>query len=624
MPGRHIDRWLALVPALVIGSLLVWARCTSQGIAEAGDGVQHHMIARYCWKHPALLLDQWGKPMFALLASPFAQFGYNAMAVFNASLAVLAAVLAVAPLRRAGSWTVAAFPVVLMLAPHYAHLVIDGMTEILFGTVALLVVRLLLEERYRAAAIVASLTPLCRPEYVVFLPAVMCWLAWKKRFAVIPWCAMGIIAYTVFGIASTGDPLCWWNGDPYGSGPSIYGKGDPWRFLLDAPRAFGWPLVVVFLLALSLWPWVFRKDAEAGATHALLLWTAALPALGIVAVHAYLRWSGTHGSAGFTRVLVTASPLAALFGLHTLGRGILLLTRSSLPGPIIGVVLACIGVTGLSAEGPLRHDPDDEQVVINQACDRIAETRHVGDRVFTTHPYVPFRVGLDGFDDEESRMLWGFHEDMDKGPSRSGDIIFWEPAFGPNECGVELGTILDNPAFTVLGVYVPKHGHIVFGGRPYETWVFQRYPAKRSTTHDTIGAPGALADIHVRLDTMPCAEGAGWCSDREFPMTIEKLPLPKPGSLYEDWVVEMDIRYLAEGSEAAMVFKRTIGEELFHYDDRPIHEGMNRISFRAPTDTVRTEQSLYIYSPEKRALRCASVRVVRDRVWQERSPKLSR
>ena len=107
-------------------------------------------------------------------------------------------------------------------------------------------------------------------------------------------------------------------------------------------------------------------------------------------------------------------------------------------------------------------------------------------------------------------------------------------------------------------------------------------------------------------------------------MTIEKLPLPKPGSLYEDWVVEMDIRYLTEGGEAAMVFKRTIGEELFHYDDRPIHEGMNRISFRAPTDTVRTERSLYIYSPEKRALRCVSMRVVRERVWQERSPKLSR
>ncbi len=617
MPNGRAARWLPWTVALLIAAVLVWARFASEGIREAGDGVQHHMISRYSWKHPQLLLDQWGKPMFTLLASPFAQFGYNAMAVFNAMLALVCVAASLKVLRRSGTWTAIAFPAALLLAPQYAHLVIDGMTEILFGTVALLCVRLMADDRHRTAAIVASLTPLCRPEYIVFLPIVVAWLVWSKRIAALPWCALGIALYSLAGWAATGDPLIWWHGDPYGSGPSIYGKGDPWHFVMDAPRAFGWTAVFAFLASLALWPWVWRKDTEERRTHELLFFTAALPALGIVAVHAYLRWSGTHGSAGLTRVLVTAAPLACLFGLFTLGRALRLSNASTWQGSILACAALIAGVVGLRAEGPLRQDPDDDQAIINAACDRITGARRPGDRVFTTHPYVPFRTGLDGFDGDQSRMLWGFHENVDAGPSRPGDIIFWDSALGPNECGVDLSSMLDNPHFTVLGVFVPKHGHFVFGGRPYETWVFQRYPAKRVNVRDTVGAPGELRHIHLRLDTVDCAEAAGWCSDREFPLTVEGMPLPKPGSLYEDWTVEMDVRYLDAGSEAMFVFKRNRGDELVRYDDRPLHEGMNRFAFRLPTDNLQVEQSLYVYAPGERRMNCVSLRIIRERVWQE-------
>ena len=617
VPSRAA-RWLPWTVAVIIAALLVWARSASEGIREAGDGVQHHMIARYSWKHPDLLLDQWGKPMFTLLASPFAQFGYNAMAVFNASLALACLAFSLKLLRRSGAWTMVAFPAALMLAPQYAHLVIDGMTEILFGTMALLCVRLLADERYRLAAIVGSLTPLCRPEYIVFLPFVAGWLAWNKRFTALPWCALGIAVYSVFGWLRTDDLLLWWHGDPYGSGDSIYGKGDPWHLIMDAPRAFGWVVVVAFLAGVALWPWVWRKDTGERRTHQLLFFTAALPALGIVAVHAYLRWSGTHGSAGLTRVLVTAVPLAALFGLFTLGRGLKLMGASVLHGSVLASAAIVWGAIGLRAEGPLVQDPDDDQTIINAACDRITLALRAGDRVFTTHPYVPFRVGLDGFDGERSRMLWGFREDLDAGPSRPGDIIFWDSALGPNECGVELGTMLDNPAFAVLGVFAPKHGHSVFGGRPYETWVFQRYPAKRFTTRDTVGGKGELAGMRLRLDTVPCGEPGGWCSDREFPLTVENIPLPKQESLFEDWRVEMEVHYRGEGNEAAFIFKRNRGDELVRYDERPLHEGANSFSFRLPTDSLRVEQSLYIYAPGKRLMHCTSFRIVRDRVWQER------
>lgn len=615
--GGRLIRWLPWALAIIIAGVLVWARFASEGIREAGDGVQHHMIARYSWKHPELLLDQWGKPMFTLLASPFAQFGYNAMAVFNALAALGAVALSMGFLLRAGTWTTVALPALLMLAPQYAHLVIDGMTEILFGTMALLCVRLLGEERYRVAAVVGSLTPLCRPEYIVFLPVVVGWLLWNKRFAALPWCALGIGVYSVFGFLHTGDPLLWWHGDPYGSGESIYGKGDPWRFILDSTNAFGWTLVIVFVLALVIWPFVWNKDMEERRTHRLLFFTAALPALGIVAVHAYLRWSGTHGSAGLTRVLVTAVPLAVPFGLFTLGRALQLASGTAMHGSVLASGLVVGSVVSLSAQGRLIEDPDDQQAIINAACDVIAKTRKPGDRVFTTHPYVPFRVGLDGFDGEQSRMLWGFHDEVDEGPSRPGDIIFWDAALGPNECAVDLATLRDNSALTVLGVFAPKRGHFVFGGRPYETWVFQRHPAKRNTVRDTVFVQGRPGGLMPRLDTVPCASMSGWCSQGEYPLTIERVPSTVQGVLYEDWLVQADIHYFTEGNEATFVFKRSRGDELFRYDDRPLHEGVNSFSFRLPADGLQVEQSFYIFSPGARGINCASLRMMRERIRQE-------
>jgi hypothetical protein len=611
--------------AMLIAAVLVWARFASEGIREAGDGVQHHMIARYSWKHPDLLLDQWGKPMFTLLASPFAQFGYNAMAVLNASLALACVALSLKLLRRSGTWTIVAYPAAMMLAPQYAQLVIDGMTEILFGTMALLCVRLLADERYRMAAIVGSLTPLCRPEYVVFLPFVAGWLVWNKRFMAVPWCALGIALYSLFGWLHTGDPLLWWHGDPYGSGASIYGKGDPWRFIMDAPHAFGWAVVTAFLAAIALCPWVWRKDTEERRTHQLLFFTAALPALGIVAVHAYLRWSGTHGSAGLTRVLVTAVPLAALFGLFTLGRGLKLMGGTALYGTVLASATVICGVIGLRAEGPLRQDPDERQVAIDAACDLLARMRVPGARVFTTHPYVPFRVGLDGFDQRQSCMLWGFHPDEpDRGPALPGDLIFWDSAMGPNECGVELNTLLDHPEFSVLGVFTPANSYTPFGAKAYETWVFQRHPATRSAQQDTLGGNPGIAGMRLRLDTVPCKTGSGWCSDREFPLTTEGMPLPAPGSLFEKWTVEIEIHYQGEGNEASFIFKRDRRGDHIRYDDRPLYEGLNSFYFHLPTDSLHLEQSLYVYAPGKRMMRCGSFRVVRERVWQEQQRSTTR
>ncbi|MGZ4048893.1 MAG: hypothetical protein ACXVNN_05975, partial [Bacteroidia bacterium] len=38
---------------------------------DAGDGLRHYLVSRYCWEHHDLLLYSWGKPFFTIISSPF-------------------------------------------------------------------------------------------------------------------------------------------------------------------------------------------------------------------------------------------------------------------------------------------------------------------------------------------------------------------------------------------------------------------------------------------------------------------------------------------------------------------------------------------------------------------------
>ena len=162
-------------------ALVVLLRRLSTGIPESGDGVMHYLIARFSWQHPHLLLDHWGKPLYTLFASPFAQLGPWGMALFNALCFVATCWAADAILKSRsalGRWL---FAPLLICMPVYGAMVFAGLTEVLFGLLALLAVCALWNERYMLAMILASFLPFARPEYVAVLPFLVGWVIWKRQ-----------------------------------------------------------------------------------------------------------------------------------------------------------------------------------------------------------------------------------------------------------------------------------------------------------------------------------------------------------------------------------------------------------------------------------------------------------
>lgn len=613
----------AIATATVLAVLAVTLRAVSAGIVEMGDGVQHYLQARYCWMHPTLLLDLWGKPLFVLLASPFAQIGHAGITAFNALAAVAACWAAARLLRPAGSLAPVAFPLLVVPAPLYLLMVIGGMTEILFGLLTVLVLYAIVDERPVLAAVLASLTPFARPEYVAFLPLVVGWSVWRRQWRVLPWYATGWMVYGLLTGMVYGDPFWFWTHGPYASGPSLYGSGDLWQFVRAAPDIFGLPLLVLFLLALCVWPWVQRADVEQRRAHRLLLLTAAAPVVLTFAVHSYIWWQGIHASAGLSRVIVTVVPLAAVFTLFTLGRAVV---RWAWPRVLRAVAgTACVGLlvfvairTGSETlNGPLQRSGD--QVALDAAGDALRSALRQTGLVSSTHPYAAFRAGVDPFDDARYRMLWGV--DGRAGEIfRPGELIFWDSQLGPNEGGLPLAALLEDPRFTVRGVWLPRDGHTVYGDRAYEIFLFERKDAVRTMTVDTlIDMHRLAAGVQVRMDTLPYSKPGSWCFGAgEFPFHVERMPLTLGAQvIYDELTLEarMEPANITPG-EFELVFKQATGGADIRYDQLDMTGDQLRATWRVPPSAPDIEQHLYFWNVGRAPFTLTDFRLIRHR-WTQ-------
>ncbi|MEZ4999795.1 MAG: hypothetical protein R2727_03700, partial [Bacteroidales bacterium] len=87
--GKSTEQGIALT--IIIFMVIVTASFAilSPGSFGGEDNISHFKIARYAFRYPSLFIDQWGKPVFTILASPFAQFGFNGIRIFNVLMSAL-------------------------------------------------------------------------------------------------------------------------------------------------------------------------------------------------------------------------------------------------------------------------------------------------------------------------------------------------------------------------------------------------------------------------------------------------------------------------------------------------------------------------------------------------------
>src|SRR6202008_2844708 len=92
----RLPYWSLGITVLWLFSLLI----SNEIPPDTGDGIMHFFISEAAWEDPLLLLDHWGKPLFILLSSPFAQFGFNGIIIFQLLVYCLSCILSFAILKK--------------------------------------------------------------------------------------------------------------------------------------------------------------------------------------------------------------------------------------------------------------------------------------------------------------------------------------------------------------------------------------------------------------------------------------------------------------------------------------------------------------------------------------------
>lgn len=309
-PGQLMV-WSLIVLLLGAGSIILYPD------ADQLDSSYHFLLARWSWRHPEYLLSVWGRPLFTLIYSIPAQWGYVATKIFTLAISLTTAWQCSRLAERLGLPQSSLALPLLLFTPIFWQLSTGVYTETLFGLFLVVALRLRHEGYDFGAILVISLLILIRPEGLfigllwgawhvgaVLLSGVRGWQLAVRTFEGL-FLASGIALWVLGAWLMTGDPL-WilhnWPPD-WNPGSQANGTGPIWWYTLLLPLIVG-PFWLPAFFAGHQKLWRTRSFLLGGA----VFWT-------IFIVHSILYLRGWFGAAGYSRYFVCIAPVTALITL---------------------------------------------------------------------------------------------------------------------------------------------------------------------------------------------------------------------------------------------------------------------------------------------------------------------
>lgn len=470
--------WISLAGCLIYLAIMVHL---NEVPVDAGDGLQHFSVAQYSWYKPELLLDHWAKPLFTLLSSPFAQGGYTCWLYFNLIIFLLTGIAGIRLLQRwkAHPLCQALFPLVLICIPDYTYCVLAGMTEVLFGFMAVLALLLASRQQWLLFALLISLMPFARSEgtLAILLGAVV--LIMNGRFLHLPLLASGFGIYGLAGMLNDWPFLWYFTKDPYRD-TGFYGSG-PWNhYLLTWTIHFGKITAVILPVAIVGW-WLFLKRESSRGFLPLLLFGISLY-LGIVIAHSYFWAYGIKSSIGLTRLATLGIPPLI----------VLLLIGFNEATTRLNPLLYKIGMLGLAAAGILlvsrNHYPMEASpmaTAVIEATDYVKANESRVGTVYYLHPLVYWRLGINphAHNPKYDQHYFNLKSER-KGFLKPGDVIIRDSQFGGGEQGLPLAEMKNIPRLYLARSFIASGSGISYLGEREAVLVYKM--------HNTDYLPGPL------------------------------------------------------------------------------------------------------------------------------------
>jgi len=468
---QHKLLWIWLGLASVV---LIWAASQSEGAYGGADSFMHYLISRYSWEDPNLFLHHWGKPVFTIISSPFAQVGFFGVRVFNILCAVGASYLAFKTAKSLGIEYPIFASILTIVATLGPPVYLSGLTEPLFGLTLILAVYLVSRSRLGWSTLIISFIPLIRSEGVIFIPLWLAVLGINRSWKLVPLLTTGIVTFSLLGWVS-GIGFFWLlTESPYGTAAS-YGSGEILHFWNYREETFGSVFIFLFFFGFgwltSQWKLFMNRSSLS------LSWLLILASFfGYFAAHSIVWWLGTGSSVGLTRVMLGIVPIGAVIASASTQATVFIPKGRNIVVYVLAVfTIAYQGFYSFSGSSalsiPSKWGPEEK--VLQAAVDYLRENNLNNNYVVYFNPVVAFMLDLNPFKTEKSRQ---------RIPDRShpelyipnGAILLYDNHFGPIEGELDQSTLTESKYYELKRVFATHENHFMSNGDRYLVYVYQK------------------------------------------------------------------------------------------------------------------------------------------------------
>ena len=547
---------------LAVFILLLVLSFLSQGYYGGADNINHYFLARYSFAYPKLFLDPWGRPLYTILSSPFAQFGFKGIKVFNVILGTLSAWLLMKTARKlkvSSSWMAI---IIVCFTPLYMVMLFTALTEILFSFVFICSIYLFFSKRYLASAIVISFIPFARTEGYFMIPFLFLGLLLRRQWKAIPFLGVGFVFFSILGAYQYSDLLWVIHKFPYPFHHPLYNTpGEFWSFFKQADITFGAPLLILLCLGIIMLLYNLlssNREKRINAGEILLMFL--LPVLGYYFFHSLMLYKAWGGSLGLIRYMAAIIPLASMitlygFSLFSMMAG----NRKWLRSVFTFLIIAAIIFFNFKLyKFPVPLGEEESQ--IKKAVVWVETHFNPVPLACYNDFNVPYFFDTDPFNSAKNRQLWT------SGSLKNipvGAVYIWDAHFGPNECQIPFDTVMRDPYMRLVKLFRPTKAFLTLGDYPYEVYVFRKNPVVNEF------------DNYFFIQTLINEE------DKDFTPVFRKVFDFENAS--PDYESRITYRNVASGKRAFLMDGTTEYSPglLFHCSDLPDREGKIRVKVSA-------------------------------------------
>jgi hypothetical protein len=451
MPNRELKGIIAV--CLAFFALCCYIAVRYDGTGDSGDAVQHFLYAKYAFDHPENLFNHWAKPLFTLVAAPFAQFGFIGIKIFNslnAALTLYFTYRIAAHLRLPHAWLVV---LILATCSQFFTLIFSGLTEHFSALLLVGVVYLFLRKEYLWATLIVSFLPFVRSEGLLLIGVTGLYLLAEKRWRVLPLLAVGHLVYSVAGWFVFHDFLWVFNRIPYAA-LSAYGHGTWYHFVEKLYYGTGLPQYILWIFGIlgSFFYFFDKKQTsrrKIGTSYQYKrLFGLMLGYFFIILIaHSAFWYLGIFNSFGLLRVMNTVMPeftLMALVGFNFL--------TDLFSGEKRGFGVQTLLVTAIALM-PFTRNPaaiffpkmfvkTPDQVILSELSRDIKE-KMPDYCVLYANPCVPFYLNCDPYTPSVSRNFSHLN-DTDL-PEKT--VIVWDNIFSVLDNNISLDNLRQDVRF---------------------------------------------------------------------------------------------------------------------------------------------------------------------------------